>query len=384
MLLHTSWRIGNKRDIWVLIFQAIAMALFCINPLVWLLNRRLNFLRELRCDEAVLRETNLTPTEYGRLLFGFVDRRPAPSALYFNKRGTPLKKRLEHVLNFEEGNVKRSKSQLAIPIFIGLAIVPFSIREAYTLPSPIVLKGESTPASVDSVEVMELDEFGEKPAIWREAIPVDDVIPVFPEEAILKKEQFERIPEQQPLSPTSDHADSGEKYAAMLQTAMVDSLSISADASEVLDFYMVETMPEVLHDVDPVYPEIAKNAGLNNRVFLKFMVNVDGSVSNVSVLRGVNIFRQPAIDALSQWRFEPAKHKGKAVPVWMMQSIAFREPQSTPPAFGNADTSGVLKKTRSEKGHIPYLLSSRNIHQKVEKKETERQLNVWLMLDILF
>ena len=374
----------DNRDIWVLIFQVIATALFCINPLVWLLNRRLTFLRELRCDEAVLRETNLTPAEYGRLLFGFVDRRPALSALYFNERGTALKKRLEHVLNFKEGNVKRSKWQLAIPILIGLAIVPFSIREAYTLPPPIVPKGEPTPASVDSVEVMELDEVAEKSAIWREAIPVDNVIPVFPEEAILKKEKFERIPEQQPLSPTSDHADSGEKYAAMLQTAMVDSLSISADASEVLDFYMVETMPEVLHDVDPVYPEIAKNAGLNNRVFLKFMVNVDGSVSNVSVLRGVNIFRQPAIDALSQWRFEPAKHKGKAVPVWMMQSIAFREPQPTPPAFGNADTSGVLKKTRSEKGHIPYLLSRLNIPYEVEKKNTERQLNVWLMLDILF
>ena len=397
----------DNRDIWVLIFQAIAMMLFCINPLVWLLNRRLTFLRELRCDEAVLRETNLTPAEYGRLLFGFVDRRPAPSALYFNERGTALKKRLEHVLNFKEGNVKRSKSQLAIPIFIGLAIVPFSIREAYTLPPPIVPKGEPTHASVDGVEVLELDEFGEKPAIWREAIPVDDVIPVFPKEDIgdqdvwakadegeqkakkmpdplLEKEIFERIPEQQPLSPISDHADSGEKYAAMLQTAMVDSLSISADANEVLDFYMVETMPEVLHDVDPVYPEIAKSAGLNNKVFLKFMVNVDGSVSNVSVLRGVNIFRQPAIDALSQWRFEPAKHKGKAVPVWMMQSIAFREPHPTPRVFGNADTSGVLKKTRSKKGHIPYLLSSRNIHQEVEKKETERQLNVWLMLDILF
>ena len=122
----------DNRDIWVLIFQGIAMALFCVNPLVWLLNRRLTFLRELRCDEAVLRETNLTPAEYGRLLFGFVDRRPAMSALYLNERGTALKKRLEYVLNFKEDNVKRSRWQLAIPILIGLAIVPFSIREAYT------------------------------------------------------------------------------------------------------------------------------------------------------------------------------------------------------------------------------------------------------------
>ena len=105
----------DNRDIWVLIFQAIATALFCVNPLVWLLNRRLTFLRELRCDEAVLRETNLTPAEYGRLLFGFVDKRPALSALYFNERGTALKKRLEHVLNFKEDNVKRAKWQLAIP-----------------------------------------------------------------------------------------------------------------------------------------------------------------------------------------------------------------------------------------------------------------------------
>ena len=371
----------DNRDIWVLIFQAIATALFCINPLVWLLNRRLTFLRELRCDEVVLRETNLTPAEYGRLLFGFVDRRPALSALYFNESGTALKKRLKHVLNFKEDNVKRSKWQLAIPILIGLAIVPFSIRKAYTLPTQIALKEEPTPASAgaDSREVMELAEVEENPAVWREAILVNDVIPVYPEPEEAIKDQVEGT-----VSPISDHADSSEKYAAMLQAAMVDSLSISADASEVLDFYMVETMPEVLHYVDPVYPEIAKNAGLNNRVFLKFMVNVDGSVSNVSVLRGLNIFRQPAIDALSQWRFEPAKHKGKAVPVWMMQSITFREPQPTPPVFGNADTSGVLKKTRSKKGHIPYLLSSRNIHQEVEKKKTERQLNVWLMLDILF
>ena len=84
----------------------------------------------------------------------------------------------------------------------------------------------------------------------------------------------------------------------------------------------------------------------------------------MSVLRGYNIFRQPAIDALSQWRFEPAKHKGKAVPVWMMQLIAFQEPESPPPAFGNADTSGVLKKTRSEKGHS--------------------SLNMWLMVNIHF
>ena len=242
----------DNRDIWVLIFQAIAMALFCVNPLVWLLNRRLTFLRELRCDEAVLRETNLTPAEYGRLLFGFVDRRPALSALYFNERGTALKKRLEHVLNFKEDNVKRSKWQLAIPILIGLAIVPFSIREAYTQSSQIASKGELIPASGD------------------------------------------------------------------------------ADNSEVMQFDQVDTEPVLIHDVPPVYPYIARKAGLTGKVFLKFMVNVDGSVSDVSVLKGPEIFRQASIDAALQFRFKPAEHKGKVVPVWMVMPIEF--------SLGSTDT----------------------------------------------
>ncbi len=271
----------DNRDIWVLIFQGIAMALFCVNPLVWLLNRRLTFLRELRCDEAVLRETNLTPAEYGRLLFGFVDRRPALSALYFNERGTALKKRLEYVLNFKDDNVKRSKWQLAIPILIGLAIVPFSIREAYT-------HGEG------GLEVMGL---------------VED----------------EKKPEPTPEQPTTP------------------STSVDADSSEVFEYDEAEVKPELLHGVPPVYPEMARKEKLQGKVFLKFMVNVNGSVSDVKVLRTAvyadssvsdrstligpkvsMLFHHAAIGAILQYRFKPAEHKGKVVPVWMTQPITFQ------------------------------------------------------------
>lgn len=251
----------DNRDIWVLIFQAVAMVLFCINPLVWLLNRRLTFLRELRCDEAVLRETNLTPAEYGRLLFGFVDRRPALSALYFNERGTALKKRLEHVLNFKEDNVKRSRWQLAIPILIGLAIVPFSIREAYTQDD-------------GSLEAIELVKDEKKP---------------------------EPVPEQQSTSPASDDADS----------------------SKVFQYDEVEVKPHPIDLITPAYPEKARKERIEGKVSLKLLVNVDGSVSDVRVLEGPKIFRQAAIDAISQSQFKPAEHNGKVVPVWIVMPIEF-------------------------------------------------------------
>ncbi|MYH46789.1 MAG: energy transducer TonB [Gammaproteobacteria bacterium] len=59
-------------------------------------------------------------------------------------------------------------------------------------------------------------------------------------------------------------------------------------------------------------------------VFLKFMVNVDGSVSDVRVLKGPEVFHQAAIDAISQYRFEPAEHNSKPIAVWMTQPVTFR------------------------------------------------------------
>ena len=292
----------DNRDIWVLIFQAIATALFCVNPLIWLLNRRLTFLRELRCDEAVLRETNLTPAEYGRLLFGFVDRRPALSALYFNERGTALKKRLEYVLNFKEDNVKRSKWQLAIPILIGLMIVPFSIREAYT-------------HDEGDVEAMELVEDEKKP---------------------------EPIPEPQTTPPTSGDADS----------------------SEVFEYAEVEEKPHPIDIVTPVYPEEARKEKIEGKVILKVVVNVDGSVSDVSVLEGPEVFHQAVIDAVSQSRFRPGKHNGKVVPVWMVMPIEFSldptdtDLQLTSPVPIDADGNEVEVSKFFEVEATPELLQS--------------------------
>ena len=267
----------DNRDIWVLIFQGIAMALFCMNPLVWLLNRRLTFLRELRCDEAVLRETNLTPAEYGRLLFGFVDRRPAMSALYFNERGTALKKRLEYVLNFKEDNVKRSRWQLGIPLLIGLMIVPFSIREAYT-------------HDENDLEVIEL---------------VED------------EKKSEPLPGQQSTLSASGDADSRE----FIELTEVAEKIETEEKSEISRKAIL--IPDVIPDVIPVYPGKAIRDQVEGTVSLRFLINVDGSVSDVRILKGPEIFHQTVIEAVSQWRFKPAKHDGKAMPAWMMQQFKF-------------------------------------------------------------
>lgn len=75
-----------------------------------------------------------------------------------------------------------------------------------------------------------------------------------------------------------------------------------------------------------VYPEIAKENGVQGRVTLQFTVNSDGSVSNVKVLRGVD----PALDkeavrvVSSSPKWKPGKQRDRAVKVTYTFPVIFQ------------------------------------------------------------
>ena len=73
------------------------------------------------------------------------------------------------------------------------------------------------------------------------------------------------------------------------------------------------------------YPEIAAENGISGRVFVQFVVEPNGSVTNVKVVRGVD----PALDAeavrvvKSSPKWTPGKQRGKAVRVSFTFPINF-------------------------------------------------------------
>lgn len=93
---------------------------------------------------------------------------------------------------------------------------------------------------------------------------------------------------------------------------------------EILEFWKVEEKPALKKNVKPKYPEIARKAGHEGKVFVKFMVGRNGRVQQVQVLRGQEIFHQAAIDAVMQFVFSPAMQNDKPVNVWMTQAITFK------------------------------------------------------------
>lgn len=73
------------------------------------------------------------------------------------------------------------------------------------------------------------------------------------------------------------------------------------------------------------YPEMAKESGVQGTVYLKFVVEKNGSISNVKVLRGIGGgCDEEAVKVLkSMPKWKPAKQRGRPVRVWFNMPIKF-------------------------------------------------------------
>ncbi|WP_164682862.1 M56 family metallopeptidase [Cyclonatronum proteinivorum] len=96
-------------------------------------------------------------------------------------------------------------------------------------------------------------------------------------------------------------------------------------------FTVVEQMPEMIGGQMAFYsalryPEMARQAGIEGRVILQFIVDEQGNVTNPTVVRsaGAGGLDEAALEALSQVRFKPGMQRGRAVKVQMTQPVVFR------------------------------------------------------------
>ncbi|MGB0932999.1 MAG: energy transducer TonB [Lishizhenia sp.] len=73
------------------------------------------------------------------------------------------------------------------------------------------------------------------------------------------------------------------------------------------------------------YPNIAKEVGEEGTVYMEYVVETDGSISNVKVLRGVSesLDREAKRVVRSMPNWNPAKDKGKVVRCKMVLPVKF-------------------------------------------------------------
>ena len=84
------------------------------------------------------------------------------------------------------------------------------------------------------------------------------------------------------------------------------------------------TPPKVVHQVAPEHP--AEGFRIAGSVLIGLIVGTDGSPRDVRVLRSLDkAVDQNAVDAVKQWRFEPAKKEGESVAVRLSIEIRFHD-----------------------------------------------------------
>ena len=123
-------------------------------------------------------------------------------------------------------------------------------------------------------------------------------------------------------------------------------LDVSLDLDEMIDlppppppaeeeeepeiFVIVEQSPELIGGLVGLqkkirYPEIAKKAGVEGRVYLQFVVDEQGNVHDPIVTRGIGAgCDEEAIRAIMEAKFKPGKQRGKAVKVKMSLPTTFK------------------------------------------------------------
>jgi protein TonB len=81
--------------------------------------------------------------------------------------------------------------------------------------------------------------------------------------------------------------------------------------------------PRIVQRVPPVYPANAKTAGVQGAVELSITIGTDGKVQNAAILAGPPLLTQAALDAVSQWVYQPFMLNGQPVAVNSTVTVNF-------------------------------------------------------------
>jgi len=69
---------------------------------------------------------------------------------------------------------------------------------------------------------------------------------------------------------------------------------------------------------------LAKAQRVSGGVTIDALIDASGRVTTMKVISGPTLLQQAAMDALKQWKYQPATLDGKAVPMHLSVTVQFR------------------------------------------------------------
>ena len=114
--------------------------------------------------------------------------------------------------------------------------------------------------------------------------------------------------------------------------ALISAFILSNKAFAQQDPYLpyAEVMPEPVGGLESIYkkityPEMAKRAGVEGKVYLLIYINEKGGVDDVKVVKGIGAgCNEAAADGVKTIKFTPGKNNGIPVKVKLSLSVNFK------------------------------------------------------------
>ena len=138
-------------------------------------------------------------------------------------------------------------------------------------------------------------------------VPVPDA-EAPPEQTIMSQEELQ--------TSTPGMAESGEGQQIVVAPSEDEMPKFG-------EYVYVEELPEPVKKVTPLYPDLARDAGVDGTVQVQALVGKDGRVRDVRVVKSIPMLDESAKAAVRQWVFKPALSNNKPVAVWVGVPVKF-------------------------------------------------------------
>ncbi|WP_291528365.1 M56 family metallopeptidase [Bacteroides sp. UBA939] len=298
ILTHEQAHASQWHSIDVLVSELVC-ALCWFNPFAWLMKREIRTNLEYLADSRVL-ETGHDSKAYQYHLLG-LSHHKAAATIYNSFNVLPLKKRIKMMNKKRTREIGRTKYLMFLPLAALLMII--SNIETVARTTKEVAK---------------------------------DVIEAVEENMAVKTHDMEVATEALRTEAPDSQQDKNKQVPQKGKTDKDGNQNPVTNNPDDPIYEVTEVMPEYPEggmsgfmkflSKNIIYPEDAKKNGIQGRVMLQFVVNVDGSISNTKLLRGVH----PSLDneairvigTMPNWK--PGIHKGKAVRVKYTVPVMFR------------------------------------------------------------
>lgn len=330
-----------RRDTWRAVVWRIVLAAYFFYPPAWWLIARLRVSAELACDEAVLSQ-GVSPRVYSgalaRALASGIGVLPStrPVEVGLGRAGS-ISVRLDRIENpwrYRAMTKHRVLAALAVLVLTGALIAPSNSGVSQEPPTATNLVEVETPPEIRFADLDRLALDPNPLTFEFDDVSLATVFSALQTVSKIKTEGTEHLTRKVSVSyanltPREILVRLGTAFRLDYEAVDSWTLRVHPRSPMIAGTNDVGNPTLVMESkVSPVYPEHARADKAEGSVILQAVISREGIVTQVELLRASQPdypgFEESAIEAVSQWRYEPALKDGEPVDVYFTIFVEFK------------------------------------------------------------